>query len=155
MRSTHKRPNRTSKQRHQLQSRLYTTTASYSYTPSNMVSTFLRILNIIKLFHWKTKKYAAHKATDELYGDLSGRIDSFVEQLMGSDEHRIDIDESLSLAVNCYDVDELVRHIKTFKKYLEKYPALGSTRTYQFDLSTLKDEMIGIIDKFLYLSTLN
>lgn len=128
------------------------------YSPSNMVASFLRILNIIKLFHWKTQEFSVHKATDELYSDLGGRIDSFVEQLMGIIDKRIDINESLCYAVNCDNISELKEHIIVFKKYLEEYTAITdqSTNTVvNFDLLTLRDEMIGLLDKFLYLITLH
>jgi hypothetical protein len=128
------------------------------YTPPNMVASFLRILNIIKLFHWKTTEFSVHKATDELYSDLGGRIDAFVEQLMGITDKRIDINESLCYAVNCDNIDELRDHIVVFKKYLGAYTAITGeppNMVIHFDLATLRDEMIGLLDKFLYLITLH
>ena len=50
-------------------------------THSQVVATFLETLNMIKLYHWKTKSFAHHKATDELYQELSKNIDLFVEVL--------------------------------------------------------------------------
>ena len=35
-----------------------------------VVKVFLQILNTVKLYHWKTKSFAIHKATDELYSKL-------------------------------------------------------------------------------------
>ena len=34
---------------------------------------FLEMLMMVKLFHWKTHSYAAHKATDELYDSINER----------------------------------------------------------------------------------
>ena len=42
---------------------------------SKIVLTFLEFLNMIKLYHWKTRSYSQHKATDELYGRLNENID--------------------------------------------------------------------------------
>lgn len=129
-----------------------------SYTPSKMVSMFLQILNVIKLFHWKTTDYAVHKATDELHSSLSDRIDAFVEQLMGALNTRINIDKSSVMAYNCSDLNDLLKHIKAFKIYLTNYMAITGippNTQYHLDLATLRDEMIGIVDKFLYLSSLH
>ena len=38
---------------------------------------FLRILDVIKLFHWNTKDYSKHKATDGLHESLSKLVDSY------------------------------------------------------------------------------
>ena len=41
------------------------------YTESEMVLKFIEILNIVKIYHWKTFSYPEHKATDELYESLN------------------------------------------------------------------------------------
>jgi len=48
-----------------------------------IVQKFLVLLNTVKLFHWKTTSFAAHKASDELYSSLNSNIDKFVEVLLG------------------------------------------------------------------------
>ena len=48
------------------------------YLESNMVAMFLQMLNTTKLYHWKTKSFAQHKATDELYSNLNSTIDKYV-----------------------------------------------------------------------------
>ena len=50
---------------------------------SRMIKMFFEILHTIKLYHWKTKSYSQHKATDELHEKLSEQTDRFVEVLMG------------------------------------------------------------------------
>ena len=54
-----------------------------------IVKFFIEILNNVKLYHWRTKSYAQHKATDELYEKLNKDIDSFVEVMLGKDESRV------------------------------------------------------------------
>lgn len=137
------------------------------YTESNIVSTFLNTLNMIKLFHWKTMQYSAHKATDDLYEDLSSKIDTFVEQLMGLLNTRIDVNPQNTMAINCDNLETLCIRLKKFKQYLENMPvtrymrynhkstnARFSNSAHQYDLLAVRDEMIGSINKFLYLSTL-
>ena len=50
---------------------------------NKLISTFLHMLNTVKLYHWKTISYSTHKATDQLYADLNLKIDEFVEILLG------------------------------------------------------------------------
>jgi hypothetical protein len=40
-----------------------------------VVVKFLEVLNMIKLYHWKTHSYATHKATDELSSKLHKNVD--------------------------------------------------------------------------------
>ena len=39
-------------------------------TNSHIVKVFLEVLNMVKLYHWKTHSYAHHQATDELYANF-------------------------------------------------------------------------------------
>lgn len=56
---------------------------------SYMVKVFLEVLNMVKLYHWKTHSFAQHKATDDLYSKLNDHMDRFVEVLLGKDASRI------------------------------------------------------------------
>jgi DNA-binding ferritin-like protein len=102
----------------------------------NPVSTFLRILNIIKLFHWNTKVYSQHKATNELYEKLSELTDSYMEKYIGMNGTVLSI-QSISLSTNFID------EIHTFRKFLM---GLNSSS----DLNNVRDEMLGEIHQFLY-----
>ena len=51
-----------------------------------VVNTFIEMINLVKLYHWKTKSYAKHQATDELFEKLNKHTDQFVEVLIGKDE---------------------------------------------------------------------
>ena len=53
--------------------------------------TFLEMLLMVKLFHWKTHSFATHKATDELYDSLNEHVDKFIEVLLGKTGNRIDL----------------------------------------------------------------
>ena len=49
------------------------------------------MLNVVKIYHWKTFSYATHKATDELYEELNENIDKFVEVLLGKCKERANL----------------------------------------------------------------
>lgn len=50
---------------------------------SEVVLFFMEMLTTIKLYHWKTRSYAQHKATDELHERIQGNVDKFVEVMLG------------------------------------------------------------------------
>jgi DNA-binding ferritin-like protein len=52
-----------------------TGSSSLSAFQKEIAVTFLEMLMMVKLFHWKTHSYATHKATDGLYDDLNEHID--------------------------------------------------------------------------------
>ena len=53
---------------------------------SMIIQKLMEMLNIIKLYHWKTTKYSHHVATDELYESLNKNIDRFVEIYLGKNK---------------------------------------------------------------------
>ena len=125
------------------------------YSHSNIVCTFLEMLNMVKLHHWKTYSYSTHKATDELYSDLNSNVDAFIEVLLGKEgTHRVNLTHTKSLPL--YDFSSagpFKQKIAQFKLYLEhmsKCPTLMNNS----DLLNIRDELLGNLNKFTYLLTL-
>lgn len=125
------------------------------YSHSNIVCTFLEMLNMVKLYHWKTYSYSTHKATDELYSDLNSNVDAFVEVLLGKEgTSRVNLTHIKSLSL--YDfasIGPFKQKISHFKMYLErmsKCPTLMNNS----DLLNIRDELLGNLNKFTYLLTL-
>lgn len=125
------------------------------YDFGNVLSIYLEMLHTIKLYHWKTFAYAEHKSTDELYTELNDKIDEFVEILMGKSGNRIHIGTA-SLQVNDFnDVDELREYIEKSKTYLINMgDVLPFSKKENSDLLNVKDEILGILNKFTYLLTM-
>jgi len=109
---------------------------------------FMEMLMMVKLFHWKTHSFATHKATDELYDSLNGHIDTFIEVLLGKTGSRINLlgKKSISL-VDLNSQASLKARIEQFKRFLERLPDQGT------DLMNIRDEILGDLNKFLYLLT--
>lgn len=106
---------------------------------------FLRILDIIKFFHWNTKDYSKHKATCSLHEALSKLVDSYVEQRFG-EMGRVVVHETVR-----YDTltdDAFLKELAQFKDYLIHMQNPST------DLSNKRDEMLGEVNQFLYLWTL-
>jgi len=107
---------------------------------------FLRILNIIKLYHWNTKVYSRHVATDELHKSLSKLTDSYVEKYFG-EKGRVPVHNMVSYQT--LSDKEFEKEVMAFKEYLIK---LQNPST---DLSNIRDEMLGEVNQFLYLWSFN
>ena len=123
------------------------------YTPENVILTFIEMLNTIKLYHWKTKSYPTHKATDELYSDLNTNLDTFVETMLGKTGNRFDLTRVKYSQLYDYNtIDVFRKKIDCFKMYLINMT--NDTNLKQLlnsDLLNIRDEILGNVNKFLYL----
>lgn len=116
---------------------------------------FLEMLNVVKIYHWKTRHYATHKATDELYEKLNEHIDQFVEVMLGKNEGRVNLMNINSIPFEDFD------DIKIFKKKINSYKSylVGLNKKKSFDkkldsdLFNIRDEILGDFNQFLYLLT--
>ena len=111
-----------------------------------VVTVFLEMLLMIKLYHWKTTSYAVHKATDELYGKLNENIDQFIEILLGkTGGGRLELtNQTHSRMINVFSLPSLQIEVEGFKKYLVHLPLLN-------DLANIRDDILGNLNQFLYL----
>ena len=98
---------------------------------------FLEMLMMVKLFHWKTHSYATHKATDGLYDDLNEHIDKKTISL-------IDLNSQESLKSK-------IMSLKSYLVGLDNNKALSTMSNS--DLFNIRDEILGDLNKFLYLLT--
>jgi len=118
------------------------------------VKTFLEILNMVKLYHWKTHSYAEHKATDDLYSKLNEHMDTFIEILMGKDESRIKMLEDNIQLMDISNIRDFKEKIYAFREFLINMNMHLSQHT-DSDLMNIRDEILGDINQFLYLLTLH
>ena len=107
---------------------------------------FLKIIHVIKLFHWNTKVFSQHKSTDDLHSKMSELMDSYMEKYMGG-QGRVPVNASIQLKQ--LTPEEFIREIHRFRFFLIH---LKSAST---DLDNIRDEMLGEVDQFLYLWTLH
>ena len=116
---------------------------------------FLEILLMIKLFHWKTTSFATHKATDELYASLNTNIDTFIEVLLGKSGSRTDLLSNKNIAlIDLNSQEQLKSKIDSIKSYLVDLDSNKGLRTMSnTDLFNIRDEILGDLNKFLYLLT--
>jgi len=132
---------------------------------SNIVRIFIEMLNLVKLYHWKTYSFAQHKATDELYESLNTNIDRFVEVLMGKGTSKNKLGKGTSKGTSrIYMVNQRIQlmdqNLKTFKAKIYEYRAFLVDLTnilpkQDTDLRSIRDDILADINKFLYFMTLD
>jgi hypothetical protein len=117
----------------------------------DIVTHLLTIRNQIKLYHWQTKEFARHKATDDLTASLDLNIDAFVESYMGR-YGRPKVTKSIKL--HNFTEAAAKSFVERETKYLEKElpKKIGKTDS---DLLNLRDTILGDLTKVSYLFTLN
>ena len=121
-------------------------------TKNNVASFFLSLLDKIKMYHWNTKHYSQHIATDGLYTKLSEIVDKFVEIYMGGN-HKYNLTHFIDLT------DGAIKNTHPFVRYLEKVKQVLSNmekikELNKNDLLSLRDDMLVEINQTLYLFTL-
>lgn len=117
----------------------------------SFVIEFLEFLNQVKVFHWTTKSYSQHVALGGLYDSMDGLIDKFVETYM-SGPKRQPIEKLMQVTVEYYSqLSQVTDCLANFANYLSDLFGEDSTPT---DLMNIRDEMLGEVNKTLYLLTL-
>jgi len=119
----------------------------------DMILTFLCMLNTVKLYHWKTRSYATHKATDKLYSHLNDSIDKFVEIMLGKYGDRVNLTNVKSIPLCDFtSEEEFKEEIMRYKKFLvdlDNNPVMKQMSNS--DLYNIRDEMLGQLNQLLYL----
>ena len=130
---------------------------SFASFQKEITVVFLEMLLMVKLFHWKTTSYATHKATDDLYSKLNENMDQFMEILLGKTLRRINLQNTKTIKLIDYDnnKEKLISKINELKSYLvglDNY--FKMTTMSNSDLYNIRYEILGDLNQFLYLLTL-
>jgi DNA-binding ferritin-like protein len=120
-----------------------------------VVIKFLEMLNVVKIFHWKTDIFAIHTATDELYKSLNEHIDSFIEVLLGKSGGRIDLTKVNTTPLEDFtELSHFRKKIISYKKFLiDLNKSKKLSAELDSDLFNIRDEILGDLNQFLYLLT--
>lgn len=144
--------NKTYMKRSQQKRKIHFSKSNIQTKKSDIVIMFIEILNTVKLYHWKTHSYAQHKATDELYSNLNGNIDKFVEVMLGKDESRIKTLEKRIRIMNLSNVSDFKNKIYEFRQFLIDLNLFFDEKK-DSDILSIRDDILVDINQFLYLMT--
>jgi hypothetical protein len=119
----------------------------------NCIHKILNFQNEVRLHHWGTQSYAAHKALGALYEGLDPLLDAFTETYMGV-KGRAELKGIDTLQLNGSFKISVNTVIESFEDYLQKEveKEIGSDQTA---LLNIRDEMLALVQKTKYLLTLS
>ena len=117
----------------------------------DVISQFIKFQQQLRILHWGTRSYARHKAFDEIYAELHGVIDKFVEVYQGKygvikfpSGVKVDLENAEST-----DINKLLQEFcKVLIEVVPKEIQEGPTNT---DLLNIRDEILGAVNKLKYL----
>ena len=121
---------------------------------STLLTTFLTFQNQVRIYHWRTRSYARHIASGNLYEEIDELIDKFIETLQGKTE-RITYDQ-ITVKIFPLQDDEMVELLTNFAVFLEeKVEAFLKKVGNSSDLKNIRDEMVGKVNQTKYLFSLD
>jgi hypothetical protein len=115
-----------------------------------IVTMFFHIRAQVKLYHWQTRSFAEHKATDDLVEALDTNIDKFIEVYMGR-YGRPHIKKTLPVK------NLSVSGIRAFITKSDEWLASSLPRMLKktdSDLLNIRDEILADLNQIKYLFTL-
>jgi hypothetical protein len=121
-------------------------------TKSEIVQVFLETLTSIRLYHWKTKSYSQHKATDQLYEELEEKVDEFVEVMQGKMMHpnRVQWMNDQIKADSPETKKGMVNQLLEFNRKMQNLDGIFSPQK-DSDILSIRDDIVALVNRFLYL----
>lgn len=118
---------------------------------NKIVEHLLTHINQIRMYHWKTKLFSRHKATDKYLKIIDTIIDTIIEALQGSRESRIS--DSFTVKFKSVTDTNAPNYLKEHKNWLvSDFPNL--LKKDESDILNLRDELLAAINRLSYLFSL-
>jgi len=121
---------------------------------ADQIRFFLHLRDQLKLYHWQTRVYARHIATDKLLKKLEKSIDSYVEIYIGKYGRPKVSGKNASITLQNLSEAGASRMITASIKYLQG-PLTKTLTQNDTDLINIRDEIIADLNQLLYLFTLH
>lgn len=115
---------------------------------------FLQLRDQIKLYHWQTRVYARHMATDQILEKLEKHMDSFVEVYIGKYGRPRVTGKNTEITVHNMTEAGASRMLQAALRYLQG-PLSRSLKEGDHDLFALRDDLTEDLNQLAYLFTLH
>lgn len=120
---------------------------------ADQIHFFLHLRDQIKLYHWQTRVYARHIATDQILEKLEKNIDSFVEVYIGKYGRPKLTGKNTTITLQNLSEAGATRLITSAIKQLQG-SLMKSLKEYDADLINIRDEIVADLNQLLYLFSL-
>ena len=119
---------------------------------ASIIVKMLEVQNQVKIYHFQTRSYARHMASDRLYTSLLTNIDRFGEVYQRS--KRIKLMNGGKLVIKNLNDKQMYSYLSNFAVWLSdelpKFLSKSSKRDMS-DLLNIRDEMLADVNQTLYL----
>lgn len=112
-------------------------------TPGKFIGTLFHSRDAMHIAHLQTTSFAEHKALNHYYDEILELTDKFTEAYFGYAKR-------VEIVIPEAKVMDSMTHMKEMRAILETERA-----NYPSELQNIIDEMTALVDKLLYLLTLN
>ena len=119
------------------------------------INFFFQLREQVKLYHWQTKSFARHKATDDVVTALDESIDTYVETYMGKYGRPKMTAATNTIRITNMSEASIVKYIKAATTYLMGPLVKRLDAKKDMDLMNIRDEILGDLNQLLYLFTLH
>jgi len=120
---------------------------------ADQIHFFLHLRDQIKLYHWQTRVYSRHIATDNVLEKLEKSIDSYVEIYIGKYGRPKVNGKNASITLHNLTEAGAIRLVNAAVKYLQG-PLTKTLKPADTDLMNVRDEIVADLNQLLYLFTL-
>jgi len=118
-----------------------------------IVQFYLILRNATKVYHWNTKSYPRHKATDQFVDNMDKLIDRFVEVYVGRYGRDKALSNNMNIKIPGFNEKNIIAFFEEARTWLSvALPKM--LKSSDTDLLNIRDEMLGEINQLLYLFTL-
>jgi hypothetical protein len=118
-----------------------------------IIQFFMTLRNGVKLYHWNTKSYPRHKATDQFVENLDKLSDRFVEVYIGRYGRSPSLGKQMNITLAGSTEKSIVAFFEDAREWLTNdLPKMIKDR--DTDLLNIRDEILAEINQTLYLFTL-
>jgi hypothetical protein len=115
---------------------------------SELLLNLLQLKNQMKLYHWQTKKHSRHVGSHIFLQKYDDVLDSLIEAYQGK-YNTIKLNKDMKI-LNIPD-NKIIEFLKKAREYLNNIAPKLFNKENNGDLFNLKDEILEIIDKTIYL----
>lgn len=121
---------------------------------AEIINVLMNLYDQVKIYHWQTMHFPRHEAAGKLIEALDDQIDTFVETYMGRYGRPKLTARTGTITVRNFNDKQAVELLKDAIAWMTNVlpKKLKSSDT---DLLNIRDEIVGTLNKTLYLFTLS
>jgi hypothetical protein len=119
-----------------------------------IVNVLMNLYDQVKIYHWQTMHFPRHEAAGKLIEALDDQIDEFVETYMGRYGRPKLTARTGTITVRNFNDKQAVALLKDAIDWMT-HTLPKKIKSSDTDLLNIRDEIVGTLNKTLYLFTLS